>query len=239
MKQIIIDLEISPEFTATYGKHHEAQVLEVERYQYLFCFSYKEPRGKVITVSLRDFPSYKRQPYNDKMVVKELHSVLSQYEYVVAHNTKFDIGFAKTRFMYWELPPIQFPKSFCTLSWARRNLHLNSYSLKNVAHYFKVTEKMETSKGLWQRIHYHQDRKAWDEMEKYNAIDVIVTDQIHEKMAAWDAKMIAPRFDSLCQNPRCQSNDVRWHGIRGTKHRFTCRKCGLWGAVKVTSYTLQ
>ena len=62
----------------TYGKHHEATVLEVVQPPYIFCFSYGDLDGGLVrVVSLPDFPLYRREPTNDKMVVRELYKVMS------------------------------------------------------------------------------------------------------------------------------------------------------------------
>ncbi len=187
----------------------------------------------MLRVSLWDFPLYKKEPHNDIEVAKALHKVLQDFDLIIAHNQSFDLGMAKARFIYHGLPPIQFPKAFCTLAWSRRNLHLNSYSLKNVAHFFGVKEKMETSKGLWQRIHYKQDPVAQREMALYNRTDVVVTDEIHEKIAKWDSRVEPIKIKAHCQNIRCQSDNIEWRGFTSSKKRkFLCRDCLRWGSIK-------
>lgn len=233
-RQITLDLEVSPEFNATYGKNFEATVLETELYQYIFCFGYKEPGGTTKVVSLWDFPLYKKEPFNDREVVLALHKLLSDVDFVVAHNVRFDLGVAKARFIYHHLQPIVFPKSFCTLKWSQRNLHLNSHSLKNVARFFGVKHKMETSKNLWQDIHYRQDPKARAEMVEYNGVDVDVCDEVHDIMARWDTKAEPVKLHALCQNTRCGSDNVQFRGMSRDmkKHIFVCKDCGKWGRVR-------
>lgn len=185
---IVLDLEISPAQSFTYGKFHEATILSVVKAPYIFCFSYADIKGgKPKVVSLPDFPLYKKDPTNDYEVVKKLHEVMSSADYIVAHNTNFDIRVAHARFIEHKLPPIRGVKNICTLKLARRVAQFPSNTLKELALFMGLTHKMETSKYLWQKVIYG-DLKAWKELVKYNSFDVVVCREIYHKLSEWSEK---------------------------------------------------
>lgn len=234
MKIIYLDTEVSPQFSAVYGKDYEASVLHTELYQYMFCFSYKVNNVTKV-VSLNDFPLYKRDPFNDREVIKELYKVLSTADLVVCHNVKFDIGFARQRFIFHNLPPIKPFNTFCTMNWARNNLKLNSNSLKSVALYFRLKHKMETSKGLWERIHYAKDGKAWKEMIRYNKIDTIVLSQIYDLIEKWTS-VVKLKNSQQCR--WCKGYRTIKYGFKykvGRKYqRYLCQDCGHYTEIEKT-----
>ena len=188
-KVIFLDIEVSPQDSMTYGKFHEAVVLSVVRPQYLFCFSYMDiDSKKARVVSLTDFPLYKKDPHNDREVVKALHKIISEADYIVAHNIAFDVKMAKARFIKHKLEPLKKLKTICTLKLARKVASFPSNSLKELALFLGVKHKMETSKDLWQKIYLNQDSNAWTEMRLYNKIDSEVGVQILKILEDWSDK---------------------------------------------------
>lgn len=231
-RNICLDLEISPQESMTYGKFHEASVLSVVRAPYIFCFAYMEINGKKPkVVSLIDFPLYKKDPYNDREVVKALYAVMSEADIITAHNNRFDSGIARGRFIYHGLPPIKPYKTVCTLQMARKVGTFPSNSLKEVALFLGIKEKMETSKYLWQKIHRDHDPKAWREMIKYNAIDVEVCAQIFHRLTGWTGKAVKAEYNGVCKN--CGSSDYILRGqAQSGGHRASCRHCLIWFTLK-------
>lgn len=217
----------------TYGRFHEATILEVISPPYLFCFSYAPTKGgKAKVVSLPDFPLYKREPRNDREVVKALYRVISASDVIVAHNIAFDLRTAYARFIYHRLPPIKPVRTHCTLRMARRIGNFPANTLKQVALYLGVTHKMETSKNLWQDIHFRQDPKAWKEMVQYNKVDTIAGVEIYKILQGWTGRPDTERLRSFCD---CGSSDVQFRGLNhnGTKRQFVCKKCKKWSSMKI------
>lgn len=228
-----MDIEVSPQESMTYGKFHEASILEVVRAPYIFCFSYADINGgKPKVVALPDFPLYKKEPYNDREVVKELYKVISGADLIVAHNIAFDMRTAIARFIYHKLPPVKPVKTVCTLKLARKLGQFPSNTLKEVALYLGVKHKMETSKNLWQDIHFRKDKKAWREMTRYNRIDTEVGIQIYKILRSWNGKSLNVELGAVCKE--CGSNEVSFRGRTMTKRpgkRFQCRNCMIWGHI--------
>lgn len=188
---IFLDLEVSPQQSMTYGKFHEASILSVVRPQYIFCFSYKEiDSKKTKVVSLTDFPLYKKDPHNDRDVVKALYEVIAGADYIIAHNIAFDIKMAKARFIKHNLEPLKKLKTICTLKLARKIASFPSNTLKELALFLGVGEKMEAGKTLWQRIYLYQDKKAWKAMKLYNKVDSEVGTQIFKILEGWSDKQL-------------------------------------------------
>ena len=226
-----LDVEVSPMQSMTYGPFHEASILEVVRAPYIFCFSYadidnKRPR----VVALPDFPLYKKEPYNDREVVKKLYEVISSADRIVAHNIAFDMRIARARFIFHKLPPVKPVKTICTLKLARKIGLFPANTLKEVALYLGVKHKMETSKNLWQDIHFRKDPKAWRQMKRYNRIDTEVGIQIYKILRGWTGKIKEKQYNAICKE--CGSNSVQLRGQTYTKKngkRFQCLVCLAWG----------
>ena len=219
----------------TYGKFHEASILEVVRAPYIFCFSYADietKRPKV--VALPDFPLYKKEPYNDREVVKKLYEVISSADRIVAHNIAFDMRIAQARFIFHKLKPVKPPKTICTLKMARKVGLFPANTLKEVALFLGVKHKMETSKHIWQDIHFNKDPKAWRQMKRYNRIDTEVGIQIYKILRGWTGKAITKNVDAICKE--CGSNNVWFHGSTFTRipgRRFQCMVCYTWSHIKL------
>ena len=232
LRRTFFDIEVSPASTMTYGKFHEATILEVIRSPYIFCFSYADvDTGKVKSVSLPDFPLYKREPYNDREVVKRLYKVISESDQIIAHNIAFDMRTAVARFIYHKLPPIKPVKTICTLKMARRVGQFPANTLKEVAIYLGVKHKMETSKNLWQDIHFRKDKKAWREMCLYNKIDTEVGIEIFKVLRGWTGK---PHKDDMGISCECGSKDFNFRGYTLDRKRrhVVCKTCLRWFMVK-------
>jgi DNA polymerase III epsilon subunit-like protein len=237
MKTIFIDLEISPQESMTYGPFHEASVLSVIRAPYIFCFAYCEveagkPIGKPKVVSLTDYSLYEKEPFNDRLVARELHRIISSADIIVAHNISFDMRVATARFIAHGMKPCKPVKTVCTLRMARKIGQFPSNSLKELALFLGVEQKIETSKFLWQKIHIEKDKKAWKEMIKYCAQDVKVGIQIYEILRGWTGKATKPYLNAVCQE--CGSSKVQRRGANHSKRggiRFQCCKCFVWGVL--------
>ena len=72
---------------------------------------------------------------------------------------------------------------------------------------------------------------AWAEMRKYNPIDILATEELYERILAWDSGLNPNVFhkmhDTVCV---CGSHDFKMNGFRFTNtgkfQRYACNDCG-------------
>lgn len=81
------------------------------------------------------------------------------------------------------------------------------------------------------------DDKAWKQMEKYNRMDVVLTEKLFQKLRPWVRSLPNPALygeadpvDQTC--PQCGSGNLTKEGFAYTRiskfQRFSCDDCGRW-----------
>lgn len=232
MKIILFDIETSPLLGYAFGLY-EQNILHVERDSFMMSFAYKELGvDGVVCKSLRDYPLYKRDKYNDKALVKELHEVLESADILIAHNgDSFDIKVANSRFIMNGLSPVSDKISIDTLKEARKKFRFASNKLTDLAQYAGIGQKLETGKGLWIDC-IHGKKEAWEKMEEYNIQDVKLLEGIYLWLRPWMKKH--PNMNVIAGTatkcPKCLSNRLMKYGRRykdgGIFQRYKCNDCG-------------
>lgn len=191
-----------------------------------------EPNAKCVSVS-------PKRPDNDYEVISILHTVLSEADVLIGHNSDgFDYKKFNTRAIKHGLPPIQPKKTIDTLKIARRYFKFTSNKLRYIADFLGVEGKDESPD--WPKC-VAGDEEALRYMREYNKQDVIATEQVYLKLRSYhnthpDLNHICPVRDvsgeliHLC--PKCQSPDMQSRGTtfsRGkVRKRMQCNNCGGW-----------
>lgn len=245
-KIAFLDIETAPLLGWVWGKW-EQNVIEFEKDGYILCFSYKFlGDSKVHTVSLPDFPNYKKDKEDDRELIKELVKVLDSAEIIVAHNgDRFDFPRINTRILYHKLkPPTPF-KTIDTLKIARNKFGFVSNKLDDISQYLGLGRKL-AHKGfhLWKQC-MSGDMSGWKDMEAYNAQDVLLLEKVYLKFRPWYAAH--PNVNILSGKtgccPVCGSLKLQRRGYRTTRtskfQRFQCFSCGAWASGKSEKVELQ
>ncbi len=226
------DIETSPIIAAVW-QTYEANTGWVERDTHLMSFAVKwSDQSRVKTYTLPDYPGYRRNPYNDKQLARELWKIMDSADIIVAHNgDAFDIKKAAARFIVHGLPPPADYKSIDTLKIARKNFKFDSNKLDNICRYLGLGRKLpHTGAHLW-RSCLAGDMKAWGLMRRYNAQDVSLLQAVYERVKPWaknhpNLNLYTGRRDC----PTCQSSNLAMRGLNYSKsvvrQRFLCRDCG-------------
>lgn len=234
MKTLIYDLEVSPILGWAYEKY-DTNILSIEHDYFLLSFAYKWLGEKQIhVVALPDFPLYKKDPWNDLELAKELHKVLGQAECVVGHNMdRFDQRKSNARMIAHGLTCPSFPRSIDTLKIARRNFAFTSNKLGDLAEFLKVPlPKMHVDPDQWIKA-IKGDLKTWAHIKKYNKRDITVTEEVFKKLQTY-AKVLPIEIDGdmKCTNPHCMSYSYQKRGYRltqtGRYQAYQCNDCGRW-----------
>lgn len=179
---------------------------------------------------------------DDKAILIPLRDLLSEADAIITKNGKrFDQKFVFARMAINEiLPPSPF-KHEDLEQLLRKHFLLPSYSIEYAAKVFKLKhQKSEHPKfpgiKLWTEC-LEGNLEAWKEMEAYNKLDVLATEELRPHIIKWGTNVNYNIFHSeaifRCQ---CGSTDLMHKGEAATDagmfRQFVCRSCGAWSRAK-------
>ena len=218
----------------------QQNVLAFERPWNIASFAYKWVGEEETTcVTLPDFKTaYKRDPFDDSRLLKELYKVLDEADLIVGHNVKkFDLRKINARLLkHFHTPPSPYDV-YDTLTEARKVGMFPSNSLGDLAKFLDcpIGGKVEHEGfGLWLKC-MAGDKDAWERMREYNSQDVDINEWVYERLRPWSKTHPNVTLDSgepnLC--PRCGSKTHRrgWRNCKTYKARlYHCLnpECGAW-----------
>jgi len=134
-------------------------------------------------------------------------------------------------------PPSPY-KTIDTLKAARRFFLFESNRLDSLGQYLGVGRKLpHTGFDLWKRC-MTGEKKAWDTMRAYNKHDIVLLENVYEKLKPWMSNH--PDLTIYTDQPgcpTCRSTKVHRRGFAVSRkrkyRRYHCGTCGSWfqGAV--------
>ncbi len=235
MKVLLFDIETSYYVHTSWTKWTPG--MEVVKEKSIISIQYKWlGEKKVHTISLGDFPkAFKKDPWNDKYVIKAFLPIIEEADLIVAHNgDKFDMRFLRGRCLLHDyvLPKT---KTFDTLKACRKYFYLHSNRLGDIAKYLGLPNKGKTEMSWWHKILWESDEKALDKLVKYGAQDIVVLEAIYKKLLPHltgghphMALLMGKEIDGL-SCPSCASTSYRKHNKYYTDkkvyQRYMCKKC--------------
>lgn len=122
--------------------------------------------------------------HSDESLMRRFLPIYNQADMVIGYNNdKYDNRWINTRAAKYGLEVNTFVKSFDLYKQVKRLMYLPSYSMKYVAQYFGVKQKL-SHEGIimWdmiQRGTKEQQREYLDKMIEYNVGDIITTEEIY------------------------------------------------------------
>lgn len=234
MKILIYDLEVAPNVSLTWGGSlYEQNVIAVQKNWEILSFAYKWLGTNEITCVT------KQGQKTDKKVTEALHKIFDQADVVVAHNAiKFDNKKARAKFIEHGLTPPSPFKTIDTLRVARQQFSFNSNTLDALGKLLKVGRKLHNPQGfeLWLAV-MADDKKAWQQMIKYNVQDVELLEQVYLKLRPWIEKHPHAGLENAQRAcPKCGGEALQRRGksvsASGTYLRYQCMSCGGWSQEK-------
>ncbi len=239
-KILFLDVETAPLTCYTWGVYQQ-DVIKVIKTWYMLSVAGKwYNKGKVFSYALPDFKDrYKKDKSDDYELMLKIRDLLDEADIVVAHNgDQFDIRKIMARIALNNIPP---PSPFHTVDTkkaAKKYFSFDSNHLATLAKMLKVGEKMETGGfGLWEGC-MAGDKDSWAKMIKYNKMDVIVLEQIYERLLPFirNHPNVGDADNLSCHI--CGSFNVQRRGFASTRQgnvyqRFVCNDCHAWGQDRV------
>lgn len=237
MKILLYDIETAPNVVRTWGVY-EQNALEVLEDWYIISFSWKWADEKTAHVlALPDFPLYKKQPKNDRELVKKLWELFDEADIIIAHNgDQFDYKKAQSRFIKQKLKPHKPVIKIDTKKLAKRNFGFASNKLDELGRELGIGRKEQTGGySLWRRC-LAGDLRAWAIMKRYNKQDVVLLEQVWLALSPYsdnqpNRNVWKTGGPECCPRPSC-GGPLKKMGFRYTltqKYRqYSCTVCGAY-----------
>lgn len=228
MKKLLIDIENSPNVAHVWGLWNvNVSLSQLRESSYTMCFAAKW-KGE------RKVHFYSTFDHGREAMVQAAHDLLSEADVVGHYNgNSHDIPILNKEFILEGLNPPAPYKSIDYYRVVKKNFKFASGKLEYVADALGIGKKIShEGHMLWVKC-MAGDPAAWKMMEKYNKQDVVLLDDLDDKLLPWitnhpNANLFG--VDGGCTN--CGSGDARKEGYaytgQGIYQRYQCRTCGTW-----------
>lgn len=229
MKLLLIDIENAPNLAHCWGLwENNVSLAQLQESAYVMCWSAKWVGEEEIFFDSLFYSSRKR-------MLKRIHKLLDEADAVIHYNGKrHDIPLLNKEFLEIGMTPPSPYKQIDLLETSKRVFKFPSNKLEYVCRALKVGQKIQTiGHELWTRC-MANDPEAWVMMEAYNVNDVVILEEVYNKMLPWikgHANHSLYAEDSfVC--PNCGSVHLQKRGFAYTLaskfQRYVCKECGHW-----------
>lgn len=223
----MLDIETAPHLAAVWGMYDQNIGLnQLMKPGYTLCWAAKWHGDKEVM-----FDSVLS---GHRKMIRGVHKLLADADAVCHYNgTKFDIPTLNKEFLLMGLAPPAPYKQIDLLRTARSRFRLASNKLDFVASQLGLGHK-ETHKGfeLWLEC-MAKKPEAWDVMERYNKRDVVLLEQVYDRLLPWIANhpnQSVYHGGACCPNCGSENAQARGFAVARTMRyqRFQCTDCGTW-----------
>lgn len=233
----IIDIETSPSLAWIFGRWKlNVSPVQVEEETVILSAAVKE-LGDASVDFLATWQTGD-DVYDDEALVHWLHSQLSKYDILIAHNgDKFDFPIINTRMIYYGLTPPAPYKTVDTLKTLKKRFRFPSNALNAVCGYMGIGEKLpHDGFELWKGV-MHGDMECMNTMEKYNIHDVILLEELYMKVRAWENTHPSVAARTHMDHAMCNAcgsgalsnaTHKEWTTAVSSFTLYQCQDCGHW-----------
>jgi hypothetical protein len=228
MKILLLDVETAPNLVHVWGLWQQnvglPQILDSG---YVLCWA-----AKWLGQDDVHFDSiYDSSP---KKMLKGIHTLLNEADAVIHYNgTKFDIPTLNKEFILHGMSPPAPYRQIDLLQVARRQFRFPSNKLDYVANALGFGKKVKhRGHELWIQC-MEKDPQAWEEMKEYNIHDVVLLEQVYERLLPWIKNHPNQNLygeTGVC--PSCGSVHSQRRGYAFTSaskyQRYVCKDCHTW-----------
>lgn len=233
-KILLIDIETAPSEGYFYDMWREGNIIKKTNDWYITSVAWKwKDKNKVNVLANDDFGDLK----NDKPLMEVIHQLEDEADIIIAHNgDNFDIKKINARLLVHGFTPPSPFKTIDTKKVAKKYFKFDSNSLDALAENLGIDGKMETPKNMFIKC-IEGDLNMWKVMKRYNKKDVVVLEEVYNKIAPWikNHPSVAQR-EGECQN--CHSHNYQFRGYDSRKgqpkafRKIQCNDCGSWSLIK-------
>lgn len=229
-KILFIDIEVSPSVVLAFSRFKAFSTPDhvlKEPYILTACAKWAHLDGMM---------EYASEYGSDEFVVSELWNLLNEADVVVAHNAeRFDVGWMNQQFVKYDIIPPSPYKVVDTLKILKKSFSLPSNSLDAACQFFGLERKKQHyGIDLWNRCMENR-WEALDEMLEYNRQDVIILEQLFNKIQAYAKNMpnmaLYYQDDGKLRCPHCGSEHFKMekelaYTAMSAYNTIRCNDCG-------------
>lgn len=241
IKIFLGDVEVSPTVGYVFNRFKAfVSPKHVIREPYMLTFAGKWlDSTTIISRKLPDYPETFADNFrSDYELVKDLWKILDECDIFIAHNAKFDKGWANQRFAYYGMKPPSPYHVVDTFTGLKEAFSLPSNALEASANYFELERRKLTNEGiqLWDRC-CEGDISAFEEMEEYNIGDVVTLEDLYLLIRPFMKKhpnvALYHEPDGKRRCVKCGSEDLEYEGKTATTYlsKFKVYRCSCCGSV--------
>lgn len=180
-----------------------------------------------------------RKTYNkgdDKELLKPLMKMLDEADIVITQNgIRFDNKKVNARSILFDSRPRAPFRNIDVFRLAKRRFGFTFNSLEFLAKHLgtkhqKLVSRTFHGMELWVEC-LKGNQEAWREMATYNKMDVIVLEEVYDKLKAWETTVSTAIHHGVgaCH---CGSTNLNKRGFGYTKtgqyQQYQCQDCGAW-----------
>lgn len=172
--------------------------------------------------------------------VSDLWELLDEADVVITYNgDRFDLPIIRGEFLRAGLkPPAPF-QSLDLLKAAKRQFKFPSMKLQYLSENVLGLEGkvQHEGHGLWVKC-LQGDKEAWKKMEEYNVQDVVLLEEVYDKLLPWilnhpnvnlydEQDEFTEPLCPTCGNQHYQKRGYSYTTL-GKFQRYNCQECGAW-----------
>jgi len=230
LKLLTLDIETSPNLAHVWGLWQQnvglSQLLESGE---VICFAAKWYGEEEVSF----FSSFH---VGKSQMVHLAHKFLDEADAVIHFNgARFDIPHLNREFVEAGLKPPSPYAQIDLLKVVKKNFRFPSNKLDYVTKALGLDHKVQNAgHQLWVKC-MANDFQAWEEMKKYNVQDVVITEQLYDRLLPWISShpthgLYQGGDEHTC--PNCGGSNLQKRGFALTQvskfQQYQCNDCGKW-----------
>ncbi len=234
MKILVLDIETSPHTGFHWGLWQQnISINQLIDASSVLCWAAKWVGEKKV-----HFASIMESSH--RKMIKDVHKLVDEADAVITYNGKrFDMPTLNREFLLQGLNPPSPYKDIDLLNTARGKFKFASNKLDYIAQELGIGQKTShQGMPLWIEC-MSKNPKAWKLMKKYNCNDVVLTEQVYNKLKGWI--QVHPNHNIYSDGLVCMNCGSKKLHSRGTSRtlsklyrRVQCQSCGKWGKINET-----
>lgn len=187
---LFLDLEVSASIVAAFSMfRHFSTPDHIIEFPYILTFAanwLSDDPEDIVCKGLDDYPLFKEDHKNDRLIVEELWSYFDEADIVVIQNEGFDRGWFTQRCAYHGLPEPSPYRVLCTLKGDKKAMSLPSNSLGYVTKYFDLPHDKLKHDGIEVWIScWKGEQYGFDRMKAYNIGDIPTLRELYLTIRAY------------------------------------------------------
>lgn len=236
-KILVLDIETSPLIAHVWGLWENNVALnQIQQDWHIMSFAAKWLGDSPKKTVYRDQRKAKDMS-NDKEILKVLWEMMDEADIICGQNVKsFDNKKINARFILNGLKPPSGYRVIDTMLIAKSKFAFTSNKLEYMTDklnlkYKKLKHNKFPGHVMWTEC-LKGNVAAWNEMKRYNIHDVLATEELYTKLAAWDTTINMNVYHDGHHNncSACDSSNLKRWGYRYTNtgkfQRYVCGDCG-------------